>query len=102
MPSSPGYKRDYAHEDAIRDKKPGEVHKRVLRNQARHAALETGRVHKGDHKQVDHIRPLSKGGSNQASNQRVVSAHLNESYPRGHHGELLRQNAALRKALHHG
>jgi 5-methylcytosine-specific restriction endonuclease McrA len=99
MPSSPNYKRDYAHEDAIRDKKPGEVHKRVLRNQARQQALHKGLVHKGDKKQVDHITPLSKGGSNTTRNLRVVAAHINESYPRGHHGELLRQNAALRR--HH-
>jgi hypothetical protein len=99
MPSSPGYKRNYKHEDSIRDEKPGEVHKRVERNQARHAALLAGSVHKGDSKQVDHKTPLSKGGSGKStgSNIRVISAHLNESYPRGHHGELLRQNKALSK-----
>ncbi len=97
MPSSPGYKRNYAHEDKIRDEKPGEVKKRVERNQARHAALLAGTVHKGDSKQVDHRVPLSKGGSGKAGNLRVISAHLNESYPRGHHGELLRQNKALSK-----
>lgn len=97
MPSSPGYIRDYHHEDQIRDRKPGEIKKREERNAARHRALANGSVHKGDKKQVDHITPLSHGGSNSTSNTRIISAHLNESYKRGHHGELLRQNAALSK-----
>jgi hypothetical protein len=95
MPSSPGYVRDYKHEDKIRDEKPGEIKKREERNAARHRALAHGLVHKGDQKQVDHITPLSHGGSNNPSNTRIISAHLNESYKRGHHGELVRQNAAL-------
>jgi 5-methylcytosine-specific restriction endonuclease McrA len=99
MPSSPGYKRNYAHEDKIRDEKPGEIKKREARNAARHAALKAGTVRKGDNKEVDHIKPLSKGGSSAPTgkNLRVISAHLNDSYPRGHHGELLHQNKALSK-----
>lgn len=96
MPSPPGYKRNYAHEDKIRDEKPGEIAKRVARNRARQGALASGAVHKGDSLQVDHIRPLSHGGSGAKSNLRVISAHLNESYPRGHHGELLHQNSKLK------
>lgn len=95
MPSSPGYKRDYSHEDKVRDEKPGEVKKREERNKSRLDALGRGLVHKGDKKQVDHIRPLSKGGTGKASNLRVISAHLNESYPRNPDGSLKHQNSQL-------
>ena len=36
-----------------------------------------GRVKKGDGKHVDHIKPLSKGGTNGKKNLRVVSAKTN-------------------------
>jgi 5-methylcytosine-specific restriction endonuclease McrA len=36
-----------------------------------------GLVKKGDGKHVDHIKPLSKGGSNGRKNLRVVSAKTN-------------------------
>ena len=36
-----------------------------------------GKVQKGDNKEVDHKRPLSKGGSNKRSNLRVVSRKKN-------------------------
>ena len=41
-----------------------------------------GRVHKGDGKDVDHVKPLSKGGGTAASNLRVKSTHANRSYAR--------------------
>ena len=72
------YKKEYSHYAG----KPSEIHKRVLRNRARRAMVELGLVHKGDGKDVDHIKPLSKGGNGAASNTRVVSAHNNRSYHR--------------------
>ena len=45
---------------------------RAARNQARKVAEREGRVKKGDGKEIDHKKPLSKGGSNAKSNQRVV------------------------------
>ena len=50
---------------------------RAARNQARKVAKREGRVKKGDGKEIDHKKPLSKGGSNAKSNQRVVSRTTN-------------------------
>jgi hypothetical protein len=56
--------------------------RRALRNAARNKLLKEGKVHKGDGLDADHIKPLSKGGSNKSSNVRVVAAHKNRSYKR--------------------
>ena len=48
---------------------------RAARNSARRAALRKGTVHKGDNKDIDHIRGVSAG--NGASNLRVMSASEN-------------------------
>lgn len=55
---------------------------RAARNKARREAEKDGSVHKGDGKEVDHKVPLSKGGSNDKSNRRVVSRKTNRSYAR--------------------
>lgn len=52
---------------------------RASRNKARREAEREGRVHKGDGKEVDHIRGLASGGSNAKSNIRVVSRKFNRS-----------------------
>lgn len=41
-----------------------------------------GRVRKGDGKDVDHKKPLAKGGGNGRSNWRVTSKHENRSFKR--------------------
>ena len=97
MPSSKNYKRDYQQENKYKSR-PDQIAKRVERNAARREALKTGSVHKGDKKQVDHIKPLSKGGSNTKSNLRVVSAHSNDSFPRTSTGAMLHQNFRLAEA----
>jgi hypothetical protein len=53
---------------------------RAMRNAARRDAMEDGRAKKGDGKDIDHKKPISKGGGNAASNLRVVDAGKN----RGH------------------
>lgn len=52
--------------------------KRVKRDQARTAAIKAGKL-KGasDPREVDHKRPLSKGGGNGAANIRVTSRTAN-------------------------
>lgn len=52
---------------------------RAARNRARREALREGRVHKGDNKEVDHIKGLGEGGSTKKSNTRVVSRTFNRS-----------------------
>ena len=55
---------------------------RAKRNAARAKLMKLGRVKKGDGKDVDHKRPLSKGGANTGSNLRVQSKRANRSFPR--------------------
>ncbi len=50
---------------------------RSARNSARRSALRSGRVHKGDGKEIDHIN--SNPRSNSPSNLRVVSRKTNRS-----------------------
>ena len=50
---------------------------RAMRNTARRRLMKAGLVRKGDGKHVDHIKPLSKGGSNGRKNLRVVKAKTN-------------------------
>lgn len=72
---------------------PQQVKNREERNKARSEALKDGTVHKGDGMEVDHIKPLSKGGSNDSSNRRVVTASENRSFKRGHNHELVSQTS---------
>ena len=50
---------------------------RNMRNQARRRAKRKGLVKKGDGMEIDHIRPISKGGSNKPKNLRVVKRSTN-------------------------
>lgn len=55
---------------------------RAKRNAARDVMVKAGKATVGDGKDVDHKKPLSKGGSNSVSNLRVVSKSSNRSYAR--------------------
>lgn len=70
-------KRDYKKEYADFHSKPQQKKNRAKRNAARATAEKAGRVHKGDGKEIDHKKPLSKGGSNTKRNTRVVSRTTN-------------------------
>ena len=74
--------RDYKREYETYQGKPEQIKRRALRNKARAEMEKAGKVHKGDGKDVDHKRPLSKGGSVSTSNLRVESAHDNRSFSR--------------------
>lgn len=76
MPFMKDGKRNYKAELAWeKKKKPNRVKDRAERNAAR---KEMG-LKKGDSRQVDHKKELTKGGSNSKSNLRVVSAKTNLS-----------------------
>lgn len=62
--------------------KPEQIKNRTARNAARRAMMAAGKVHKGDGKDVDHRKPLAKGGNNSPSNLRVRSKSSNRSFPR--------------------
>ena len=69
MAKARNYKREYREFHG----KPEQVKNRAKRNAARrNAGLKVG-----DPREVDHKRPLSKGGGNGASNTRVVSRSTN-------------------------
>lgn len=66
-------KRDYKKEYRDYHSKPAQRKNRAARNKARRVmGLEVG-----DKREVDHKKPLSKGGSNAKSNLRVVSRATN-------------------------
>jgi len=74
--------RPYKHEYEMYDGTPAVKKKRAARNKARRELEREGLVHKGDGKDVDHSKPLSKGGSTARSNLRVKSASNNRSFKR--------------------
>ena len=78
--------RNYKDEYAKYQGTPEQKKNRAKRNAARRDAESSGRVSKGDGKDVDHKKPLSKGGSNTKSNTRVVKASTNRSYARNSKG----------------
>jgi len=67
--------RNYKKEYQQYHSKPEQKQNRAQRNAARAKMAAAGRVHKGDGKDVHHV----KGMSNKASNLRVMSASRNRS-----------------------
>ena len=82
------YKRDYKQEYANYDGTEAVKKKRAQRNKARRMLEREGVVHKGDGKDVDHKKPLSKGGTTTRSNLRAVDASANRSYKRTSKGAI--------------
>lgn len=57
--------------------RPDQIRNRSERNTARRDMVQAGRAHKGDGMEVDHKRPLIKGGSNSRSNMQVITRTAN-------------------------
>jgi hypothetical protein len=74
--------RPYKHEYETYQGKPEQIKKRGERNKARALMEKAGKVHKGDGNDVDHVKPLSKGGTGAKGNLKVKSKSNNRSFSR--------------------
>ena len=72
------YKKEYEQYHSSEEQKKN----RAKRNAARNEMEKKGAVKKGDGKDVDHKKPLSKNGTNKKSNLRVVNKSSNRSFAR--------------------
>lgn len=93
MPYQKNGKRDYKREVKEYTSKPSVVKKRTEQNAARREMEKAGKVSKGDGKDVDHKTPLSKGGTNDKKNLRVVPSSENQSFSRNKDGSLKSQTS---------
>lgn len=99
MPFMKNGKRDYKRElQWEKSKRPNRVHDRAERNKARAELMKAGEVSKGDGKDVDHKKPLSKGGKTIPSNLRAVPASENRSFSRNKNGTLKSQTSKRERA----
>lgn len=90
MPSSKNYVRDYKQEyktaKARGELASGSNSPNAKRKRLRRKMLKMGMVRPGQ--DVDHKKPLSKGGSNDVSNARAVSPSKNRSFARNKDGSM--------------
>ena len=89
MPKKP---RDYKREYALYQGKAEQINKRAMRNAARAKLMKAGKVHKGDGKDVAHVKALDKGGSN-STGLRVESAAANRSFSRDAKNNLVSETS---------
>lgn len=93
MPYMTNGKRDYKKENEKYNSRPENIKARSERTVLRRQANAAGITSKGDGKDLDHIKPLSKGGANKMSNTRVVSQSANRSFARNANGSLKNQTS---------
>ena len=90
MPSSKNYVRNYAQEyktaKARGENGTGSNSDDAKRKRLRREAVKKGMVKKGQ--DLDHIRPLSKGGANTLKNARAATPHDNRSFARNKDGSM--------------
>lgn len=92
-------KRDYVRENLLYNSSPKQRKARSERTLARNAAIKDGRAKRGDGQDLDHIKPLSKGGRSIPSNERMVSAGANRSFSRNSDGSLKSQKSLKDRKL---
>lgn len=85
--------RDYKRENELYNSKPEQIKNRSERTTLRREANAKGITSKGDGKDLDHKKPLSKGGSNTLSNTRVTTKTANRSFSRNADGSLKSQTS---------
>lgn len=86
-------RRDYKRENELYNSRPEQIKARSERTTLRREANSKGITSKGDGKDLDHKKPLSKGGSNSLSNARVTSKSENRSFSRNKDGSLKSQTS---------
>lgn len=74
--------RDYKKEYANYQGRPEQIANRADRNAARRQMEKKGVVRKGDGLDVDHKKPIAKGGGNGGGNLRAVPKSANRSFAR--------------------
>lgn len=89
----PNGKRDYKRENELYNSKPEQKKKRAARNAARATMMKAGKVQKGDGKDVDHSKALSKGGTNSPSNLVAISLAANRSFKRDSKSRMVSQKS---------
>jgi 5-methylcytosine-specific restriction endonuclease McrA len=78
MPKDPKDYEKYRAYYKARESSPEGIKKRVVRQKARREAVKDGRLSgPSDPREVDHKKPLSKGGGNTKENTRIVSRTAN-------------------------
>lgn len=86
-------KRDYKRENELYNSKPEQKKNRAARNKARAMMAAKGKVHKGDGKDVAHIKALSKSGLNILSNMKVESASGNRSFSKNKNSKMISETS---------
>jgi hypothetical protein len=90
------YKKEYRQQKARNERKP-----RNARERARYEAKnpgKDGKITDVKGQDIDHKRPLSKGGTNKPSNLRSVSPSKNRSFSRNSDGSV-KKNAPKKKKV---
>lgn len=95
--TKPDGTRDYRREYDKYHSKAEQRKNRSERTTTRQQSNAAGTTSKGDGKDIDHKKPLSKGGSNSKSNTRVVSASSNRSFARNANGSMKSQTSKREK-----
>jgi len=75
---NPDGSRDYSY-DKQYEKTPKQLKANEERTQARRILAKEGKVSKFDGKDVDHIKPVSKGGTNSRTNLRAIPKSVNRA-----------------------
>jgi hypothetical protein len=83
------YKKEYKAYHGTAEQRANRSERTVARNKAN----ADGITKKGDGTNLDHIKPLSKGGTSSRSNLRVVSESKNKSFSRNKDGSLKSQTS---------
>lgn len=77
------YKKEYEQYQGTEEQKKN----RAARNAARAKLMKEGKAHKGDGKDVAHVKALSKGGSN-ADGVKLQASAKNRSFKRNPDGSM--------------